>query len=283
MVYCRESIKNLWGYSSKLLLSSVITVVFNNIYVFFIGKIHPVEDVGYYAQANKYSEIPNNSIVSAMQAVIFPVMASIGANDSEALKRMMRKTIRVASFVIFPVMLGLIVTAEPLVLTLIGTKWLPFVPYLQILCVGYIFIGMTTFYNNILYVKGLSSTFLYFNLLYRALVLISIVITMYQGITAMIIAWDIVAILYALFMMAYIGKKIQYSFIEQLKDIAPYFIVAISMSVGVFCFTFIIKNSVVLLLAQLTTGATFYLGATYLLGSKVFREAIEMVKRNKPI
>jgi len=279
ITYSKESIKNLWGYSSKLLLSSTISVIFTHIYAFFIGRIYPLKQMGFYTQANKYAELPNNTILSAIQAVVYPTMANIGENDSEALKKVMRKTIRVASFVILPVMLGLIAVAEPLIQTLIGARWLPLVPYLQILSVGYIFLGLTTFYNNILFVKGLSSTFLYFNILYRALIVISIVITMYQGITAMIIAWNIVAIIYATFMMFYVGRKIHYTFVEQIKDIMPYFILAFIMGAGVFSFTLFIHNSLILLLVQLIVGVSFYLGATYLLGSKVFREAIEVVKK----
>jgi len=279
ITYSMESIRNLWSYSSKLLLSSTISVIFNNIYAFFIGKIYPLKQMGFYAQANKYSELPNNTIMSAIQSVVFPTMANIGENDPEALKKVMRKTIRVASFVILPVMLGLIAVAEPLIQTLIGAKWLPIVPYLQILSVGYIFIGMTLFYNNILFVKGFSSTFLYFNILYRVLILISIVITMYQGIIAMVVAWDMVAIVYAILMMFYVGRKICYTFLEQIKDIMPYFILALTMGAGVFSFTLFIHNTLILLLLQLIVGASFYLGATYLLGSKVFREAIEMVKK----
>jgi O-antigen/teichoic acid export membrane protein len=278
-VYSMDSIKNLWGYSSKLLLSSTIAVIFSNIYVFFIGKIYPLKDAGYYTQANKYSELPYLTIMSAIQTVIYPVMASIGAHDSELLKRTMRKTVRAASFMIFPVMLGLIATAEPLIHTLLDTKWLPLVPYFQILCVGYLFIGLTTSYNNILFVKGLSSTFLKFNLIYRTFILLSIVFTMHYGIVTMLVAWSIVAILYSLSLMIYVGKKISYTLVEQVKDMLPYFALALSMGAGVFLFTFLIENRAVVLIVQIISGATFYLGATYLLGSKVFREAIDMVKK----
>jgi len=277
-VFSMDSIKDLWNYSSKLLLSTIIAGIFNNIYVFFIGKIYPVEDVGYYSQANRYSELPNAAIMTAIQTVIYPVMASIGEQDTDALKKTMRKTIRVASFVILPIMLGFMATAEPLVHTLFGTKWLPIAPYLQILCVGYLFLGITTFYNNILFVKGLSSSYLKFNILYRVFILLSIVLTMHQGIVAMLVAWSIVAILFSLFLMIYAGRKINYTLWEQVNDILPYFILALLMGAGVFLFTFWIKNHVVLLLSQIIVGAAFYLGATYLFGSKVFQEAIEMVK-----
>jgi O-antigen/teichoic acid export membrane protein len=277
-VFSIDSIKELWSYSSKLLLSSIIIVVFKDIYAFFMGKIYPLEAFGYYTQANKYSELPYVTIMSAIQTVVYPAMANIGAHNNEELKKSLRKTVRVSSFVLLPVMLGLIATAEPLIHTLLSAKWLPVAPYLQILSVGYIFIGITTTYNNILFVKGLSSTFLKFNILYRAGILLSIVITMYSGITAMITAWSIVAILYAISLMVYVGKKIEYHFMEQIKDILPYFVLALFMGVGVYLFSFLIQYHVTLVSVQVVVGAAFYLGASYLLGSKVFREAIEMIR-----
>ena len=278
LIYSMQSIKNLWGYSSKLMLSAFITVIFNNIYAFFIGKIHTVSQLGYYTQANKYSELSYITIMSAIQTVVFPTMANIGEHDTEALKRTMRKTVRVSSFVLFPIMLGLIAVAEPLIHTLIGIKWLPIVPYIQILCMGYIFLGLAAPYNNILLVKGLSATYLKFNILYRAFILLSILLTMYKGIIVMIIAWSIVSILYSLLLMLYAGKKIYYTLFEQIKDILPYFILALVMGSGVFFLSFFIENFVLLFFTQLITGAVFYLSATYLLGSKVFREVIEMIK-----
>jgi len=279
--YSMQSIKNLWNYSSKLLLSSIIAVIFNNIYVFFMGKIYPMKDIGYYNQANKYSELSYTTIMSAIQTSVYSAMANTGEHNNEGLKKILRKTVRVSSFILLPIILGLIATAEPLVHTLLDTKWLPIVPYMQILCIGYLFLGMTTSYNNILFIKGLSSTFLRFNIFYRALILLSILFTMYKGIAIMLIAWSIVATFYALFLMFFIGKKIHYTFFEQIKDIIPYFTLAIFMGAGVFFFSFIIENHVILLLTQIMIGATFYLGANYLLGSKVFREVIEIIKKKE--
>ena len=276
--YSINSIKNLWNYSSKLLLTSTITVIFNNIYVFFIGKIYPINDTGYYSQANKYSDLAYSTITMSFQSVLYPTLASIGAHDSEGLKKAMRKIVRVSAFVILPLMMGLIAIAEPFVTTLLSAKWLPIVPYLQILCIGYLFIGLTSSYNNILFVKGLSSTFLTFNILYRVAILLSIVLTMYHGIKVMLMAWSIVAILYAVALMIFVGRKIKYTLWEQVKDILPYFTLALGMGSGVFILSYWIEKHTVLFILQLIAGATFYLGATYLLGSKVFREVIEMMK-----
>jgi O-antigen/teichoic acid export membrane protein len=99
----------------------------------------------------------------------------------------------------------------------------------------------------------------------------------------MLVAWSIVAILYAFFVMFYAGRKINYTFFEQLKDILPYFILASIMAIGVYFLPHFITHYLILFFCQLALGSLFYLISTYLLGSKIFREAIAMVKSKKLI
>ena len=277
-VFSMQSIKNLWGYSSKLLASSLLTVIFNNIYANLIGVFYPLKQVGYFSQANKISELSYITIIPAIHTPLYSSMAKI-ADDPERLKNAFRKTIRVAAFVFLPVMMGLITIAEPLIKTVVGLKWLPIVPYLQVLCVGYIFIGMAAVYGNVLYIKGASSKLLKFNIFYRSLLLTGVLLTASIGVLSIVICWSAAGIIYAISFALYAGKQIQYTVIEQIKDILPYFILALLMGIGVFLLSFFIHNSLILVSTQIITGASFYLGATYLLGSKIFREVVEILKR----
>ena len=276
-IYSMQSIKSLWRYSSHLLASSALSIVVNNLYASIIGKFYPTEEAGYYGQANKYSELPYSTIMSAIHTAVYPSMAKV-ANEPERFKNVFRKTNRVSAFVFFPIMLGLIVIADPLIITLLGMKWQPMVPYFQVLCVGYVFFGMNSLYSNILYIKGISSTHFKFNILYRVLLLTSIIFTLSIGVLAMVISWSIVTIIFTVSYTSYTRKKIAYTFVEQIKDMAPYFILALVMSMGIFSLSFLIENRTILLIVQIITGAFFYLGSNYLFGSKVFKEIIDMVK-----
>jgi O-antigen/teichoic acid export membrane protein len=199
-------------------------------------------------------------------------------NDPEHLKNAFRKTVRVSSFVFFPIMIGLIATAEPLIHAVLSPKWIPIVPYFKVICVGYLFLGINNLYPVILFLKGKSSPILIFNLLYNIALLISIAITIKTGVLAMVIGWSIIGIVYTIIFTSYVRKEIQYTLFEQFKDILPYFVLAAVMGVGVFLLSFVIKTNIILIAIQILTGAVFYLCATYLLGSKVFREAVGMVR-----
>jgi O-antigen/teichoic acid export membrane protein len=276
-VYSRKSIRELWAYSAKLLLSGVLSAVFNNIYSLLIGKFYPIKDVGYYTQANKYAELPYYTVGSAIQSVTYPIISQIG-QDAERLKNAFRKIIRVSAFFIFPIMLGLAAVAEPLVHTIIGEKWLPIVPYMRILCIGYIFFSLPNIYYSILFLKGESSRALWFNIFHKILLVVGIVATFRLGITALVITWAVVAMLYAFTMTISTGRRIHYRIPEQLKDIFPYFFIAIFMAMGVYLLSYVIASYWQLLIVQLFAGALFYLGMVYILGSKVFREIMEIIK-----
>ncbi|MCL1851248.1 MAG: lipopolysaccharide biosynthesis protein [Bacteroidetes bacterium] len=281
LIYSRQSIQNLWKYSSKLLISSTVSIICKNIYSSLIAFFYPFKEAGFYFNANKYSEIPHQTIIPAIHTTVYPAMTNLGDNP-ESLKNAFRKMIRVASFIFFPVMLGLIATADPLMLTVFGVKWIPIVPYFKVLCVGYLFMGINSLYTVILFLKGKSSAVLFFNLLYSIALLLSIVLTVRISVWSMAISWTMVGVIYTIVYTSYVRKMIQYTVIEQLKDILPYFILATTMGIGIYLFSALIHNNFILVSVQIITGAIFYISACYLLGSKVFREAIEMIK-NKTV
>jgi O-antigen/teichoic acid export membrane protein len=276
-IFRKKSIQELWVYSSKLLAASTLNIICRNIYSSLIATYYPFKEAGFYFNANRYSEIPYNTVIPAINTTVYSAMANIG-DSSESLKNAFRKTIRVASFAYFPIMLGLIATAEPLMLTVLGTKWLPVVPYFRVLCVGFLFLGMNPFNSIILFLKGKSAVFFNFTLIYNVALLLCIALTLRISVLAMAMSWSITSIIYSVVFTAYIGKMIPYTFGEIIKDILPYFILATVMGVGVYLLSFLIHNPVVLVGMQVLSGAAFYLSATYWLGSKVFREAIGMVK-----
>ncbi|MDR2970369.1 MAG: lipopolysaccharide biosynthesis protein [Bacteroidales bacterium] len=276
-IFSKQSIQDLWKYSSKLLASSTLSIICKNIYTSLMGIYYPLEDVGFYYNANRYSEISYQTIIPAIHTAVYPAMTKI-ENDPEYLKNAFRKTIRVSSFVFFPIMMGLIAIAEPLIHAVLGPKWLPIAPYFKVICVGYLFLGISALYTIILYIKGKSSPILIFSLLYNIALLVSIAITIRTGVLAMTIGWSVIGVVYTIIFTSYVSKKIQYTIMEQLKDIFPYFMLAAVMGIGVFLLSLVIKTNLILVTTQIIAGAFFYLFATYLLGSKVFQETIRMIK-----
>ncbi|MCD7971568.1 MAG: lipopolysaccharide biosynthesis protein [Candidatus Azobacteroides sp.] len=272
-------IKELWGYSSKLLFTGVLNSIFNYISPVLIGVYYPAKDVGLYTQGNKMSELSSITVSSALQSATFPVLAQI-KEESDRLKQAYRKIIRVTSFISFPVMFGLSAVAIPFINVLLKEQWHDSAIYMQILCIGAAFLALVAMNVNILNVKGRSNLTLIFEVTRKILILISIFLTFRYGIKFLAMGISLVGIISFFISGLLMRKEVNYKISEQLKDIFPYFSLACVMALGIYSLSFLIDNELILLLVQFSGGTVFYLGAVYLLGSKVFREILILIKGN---
>lgn len=273
-----QVIKNLWGYSSKVLLTGVLNSIFNYISPVLIGLYYPAKDVGLYTQGNKISDMASQSVSSSLQSATFPILSQL-QNDNERLKRAYRKIVRVTSFISFPLLFGLSAVSIPFIHVLLTEQWHDSAVYLQILCIGAAFIALINLNLNILYVKGLSTISLLFEIIRKGLIVLAIFITFRYGIKPLAMGISSVSI-FAFFLSSFFVKKqINYTLSEQLKDIFPYVVIAAVMAAGLYLLSFVITGYSILLPVQLVTGIAFYLGTVYLLGSKVMREMISLVRK----
>lgn len=151
--FSKKSFHHLFSFGSKLLCSSLINTIYDNIYTLVIGRVFSPKEVGYYNRGNQFASLPSQTLLSIFMKVAYPLMAEV-QDDAEKLKRAYKKFLRVPLFVLWPLLFGLIALAKPFILLLLGEKWLPCVPLLQVLCIGSFFGPLTHINLNILYVKG---------------------------------------------------------------------------------------------------------------------------------
>lgn len=146
-------IRNMFRFSSKLLLTNMLTVTSQNVLTFIFGKLLPISVVGQFSQANKWNTMANSFISGTMNSVAQPVFANAG-DDMGRQERVFRKMLRFASFLSFPLMLGLALVAHEFILVTVGPKWEPCVPLLQILCIGGAFLPIQSLYHNFIISRG---------------------------------------------------------------------------------------------------------------------------------
>jgi len=103
-----------------------------------IGKMYNAEMLGFYNRGKQFPALIVTNINGSMQSVMLPALAS-QQDNRQRVKEMVRRSIVTNSFILFPMMVGLAVIAEPLVKILLTEKWLPAVPFLQIYCLIYAF------------------------------------------------------------------------------------------------------------------------------------------------
>ena len=128
--------KELFSFGSKMMVSGLLCGLYHDLRTLIIGKLYTPSDLGYYNRGDQFPSVIANSLDNAVQSVMFPVM-SVKQNDVESVKDLLRKTLTMSSLFITPLMMVLAAMSEPVIRLLLTEKWMPCVPYMQWLCVGY--------------------------------------------------------------------------------------------------------------------------------------------------
>ena len=216
--FSKKSFYQLFSYSSKLLGASMIHLLYRNIYPIVIGKKFSTTDLGYFNRADTYAMYPSSTISGIISRVAFPIFSRI-QDDNERLSKAYSKYIIFSSLLIFPIMTGMIVLAEPLTLLILTESWLPMVPMLQILCIDWMSDHLCQINLNVLYVKGRSDLALRLEVIKKTLAIVIFFISLYWGIIGVCWGRVIYGFFAVYFNSFYTKKMIGISQWQQVKDI----------------------------------------------------------------
>ena len=246
-VFSRNSFRELFGFGSKLLASGLIDTLYRNIYQLIIGKYFSATELGFYTRAHQFEALPSRNITNVMTRVSYPVLSQM-QDDPDMLKAGYKKMIRSSMLVTFMVMLGLAAVAEPLIITLIGEKWRTSIIYLQMLCFSGMLYPLHGINLNMLNVKGRSDLFLKLEIIKKTLAVPVIVLGVFFGIKVMIAGMIINSFISYYINSYWSGKFINYSTREQIKDIAPSFLLAFVVALTAFVTGYFLNTSYPLIL-----------------------------------
>lgn len=279
----KDSFSRLFGFGSKLMISGLIHVIYQEIYKVIIGRIYNTTLLGFYVQAENFKNIVSDSLISVMVRVTYPTLSKI-KNEPQRLKDGYKKILGVISFLIFPAMIGLIIVAEPLVVTLIGEKWIKTAPILQALSLAGIIHHMHVINLDILKVLGRSGLILKLQILKKIGVTIAITIGLIYGFWGLIIAQVISSYISLFINMMYTERLMNYTKLDQLKDVFPIFIYSLPMGAVVLGLDLLNYNFQFLRLAVLViSGIIVYLITCLLLKPQPFKDMIFILRPKFPI
>lgn len=227
-----EKFKYHFKFGYKLTLSGLLDTVFKNIYQIIIGKFFLASHVGFYTRANSLKQLPVSNLSNALNKVTYPLFASI-QNDDVRLKKVYKEIMQMVVFVIAPVLILMGVMAEPLFRFLFTEKWLPAVPYFQILCLVGILYPVHSYNLNVLKVKGRSDLFLKLELIKKILLVGIIAVSIRYGIMGLIWGQLAGSVLAFFINTYYTGKFIHYTSLQQAWDLFPILLLALFSGVGV--------------------------------------------------
>ncbi|MPM68518.1 hypothetical protein SDC9_115451 [bioreactor metagenome] len=280
LIFKLSNIQSLFGFASSLLLASLINSIFTNIYSVAIGKLYPTKDLGYYSQGNKISLMVISSIYSSLQAATYPIFSSI-QDDKERSIRSYRKTIRFTAFLTFPLMIGLVSIAEPLISILLKKEWAGCIPFFQLTCIAGIFTILTSINQNFIKVYGRSDVIFKLEIVRTVLIILGLLVSLKESASVMIGIQTLIQAIIYLISIIYIGHSIEYSWTKQLKDILPYTVISVLMWGLLVIPEYYIGSYYALLLTKMTIGILFYYITNKYLGSQILREAVEILFKQK--
>lgn len=266
-----KSFKELFGYGSKLLISSLINTTYGQIYPIVIGKFFSAATLGNFSRARHWANLGSKNLTGILEGVTFPVLAKV-QDDDKRLENIYRRMIRTSCFIIFPVMIGLSAVAYPLTLVAIGKKWEFSAYLLQIVCFSMMWYPVHALNLNLLKVKGRSDLFLKLEIIKKILGICILCISVPLGIVAMCY-FNILNSLIALFVNTYYtGKLINVGYFKQMRDIAPTLLLSIIMWGTVLLVIRYIPNIYIQLLVGIIVGAAIYLAGSYIFKFQELKE-----------
>jgi O-antigen/teichoic acid export membrane protein len=233
LMVSKNSIVELFSFSLGLLIHSIFNVTMRNIHALVIGRFFPVAQVGFYTQANKFQEVSASTLAQSVIKVSFPALV-LRKDEPEKLKLIYAKILVITIFLVSPLMFFLIVTGEEIFRLLLTDKWLPAVPYFQILCIYGMFLPVLQISYNIYKLFRKSRLLLIIDLIRHSMVLISIYSSINYGIEimlALLVACTFIMVLVNLYIS---GDLISFSFLDQIKAYFAYYIISAILSIGVY-------------------------------------------------
>lgn len=274
-----ERIKVLFKFGWKLLVSGLIDTLYQDIQSLVIGKKYDSATLGFYNRGKQFPQFIITSVNSTVQSVMLPAMAKFQDKRDE-LKALMRNSITLSAYMIFPLMAGLAGVAKPLVQILLTDKWLPCVPYLQIFCFSSAFNPIHSCNLQAINAMGRSDIFLKLEIIKKSYGLLAVIIAVVFFESPIAIALTgVITTGISCFVNAAPNKKlIDYSYFEQMKDILPSFMLSVVMFICVFFVGKIGVSPLITLAIQIIVGGATYLGFSAIFKLSPFIQLINIIK-----
>lgn len=273
-----ERLKALLSYGWKLLLSALIDTIYTDLRKLVIGKMYTKEDLAQYNQGHQFPHVIVSNINTSIDSVLLPTLSKAQDNMG-VLKGMTRRAIKTSTYIMMPLMVGLAVCAESVVSIVLTDKWLPCVPFLRIFCFVYAFQPIHTANLNAIKAMGRSDLFLILEIAKKVVGITALLLTMWISVMAMANSFLVTTILCQI-INAWPNKKLMnYSYLEQVKDMLPQILLSVVMGASVYMIQFIGLSNLLTLVLQVVSGGIIYIGCSKVFHIESYEYIISTIKR----
>ena len=278
LIFSFDRLKKLFGYSSRILGGSLLHVVYNNVYNLVIGKQYSSTQLGFYNRGQLIPTIIIDNAANTINGVMFPALSSI-QDDKERFLSVVRKMVSIVAFIVFLIVSLLLPLSSNIISLLLTDKWLPCVPFMQIVCLTVCFTPFILINSTILTSMGESDKYIKSTVVSKILSVILIFVASFFGIYYMVGAGCVAAVLTVIITSYWNNKIINYSRMMFLQDILPSMLLGCTSACLVYFVTLLKIYSFIILLLGGTVGVIFYLSVAYFFKFRQIKTFVEIFRK----
>lgn len=277
LLFSFDRFSQLFSYGWKIFMANFITVIFVEIRKLFIGKLYTPSNLAYYEKGEQFPSLIMNNIFTSIQSILLPTLSEV-QDDKARVKAIMRRSTKMSCFVIYPLMIGMIVTAEPLVNILLGEKWQGVIPFIQIMCVANFFRPITISNWEAIKALGYSGITLKLEVLKKVVDIIILLVSINLGVKAIACGMVLFNFLCIFINLAPNIKLLNYKIHEQILDAVPTLIISIIMGVIIFLLRYTDLGNIWLLGGQIFVGVTSYTLLCHIFKEESYTYLLNLIK-----
>lgn len=268
-------IKPLINYGSKVLGTSLVNELFVELRTIVIGGMYSASSLAFFNRGRSFPDLLMKSIIASMQAVLLPVLSQRQSNiNIDTLRSATRKSIMLSSYITWPLLTMLAICAPAFISLVLTDKWLPCVKFIYIFCIYFSVWPIETINLQLYYAVGRSGLVLKIETLRKFFDLVALLATMYFGVIWIAVGAAIVSVLCIPLYMMSCRTVINYSIMEQIRDVTPNMITTLLSGVLAYMISYIEIGNLSLMVLQVITFVLIY----YALSNTFRLRAMEYLK-----
>ncbi len=273
-------IRQMFGFSSKLIVTNVFTILNQNLFSNLLGRFYTVREVGNFTQANKWNGMGHTLITNMVNGVAQPLFTKV-EEDSARQLAVFRKLLRFTAFFSFPLLLGLGFVSEELIVIAITDKWIESAHILGILCLWGAFIPICTLFSNLLISRGHSDTYMWCTIALCVLQAAALCMTHPLGLDAMLWTFTAINVLWLFVWYCFVRREIGLALTDMFRDISPYLLLTVLLIAACRLLLGSIGNVYASIALKIVFVGTLYVAILWLAGSVILRECIAFLMGRK--
>lgn len=278
MAFSWNSFKYFFSFGSKLTVAGLMHTVYKDIYLAAIGKVYNAASLGLYTRAHQFGALPSYNLSNIVQRVSYPVLCRF-QDDSDKLRATFVKFLRCTVFCVFPLMIGLSVLSEPLVVVLLGESWRTSGTYLSVLCLSMMWMPVDSLNLNLLQVRGRTDYYLRCEIWKKIFGIGILFSTLPMGLMAMCWGQFLRAIIDLIIDTHYTGRFLRLGLISQMKEILPTCIYTFIMAICVLLCVRMVDSDFFKLILGLVVGVVVFIFLSMMTNSIEYKEFSQLINK----